>query len=76
MKSAQPRRWEVVNYRVTGQARYGLVIESEDGERGCVDTSDITDAVAQARPPLDAADGPLAAVDEQSLLTDQGRRHE
>ncbi|QIS10145.1 hypothetical protein [Nocardia arthritidis] len=36
-------RYEVVRCSVYGHAPYGLLIESEDGERGFVDSSYITD---------------------------------
>lgn len=36
-------RYEVVQCSVNGHAPYGLLIESEDGERGFVDSSYITD---------------------------------
>jgi hypothetical protein len=36
-------RYDVIQCSVIGHAQYGLLIESEDGERGYVDSTHITD---------------------------------
>lgn len=50
MESPERRRYDVVNCVVIGHARYGLLIESEDGECGFVDSSDITDTPGEPWP--------------------------
>jgi hypothetical protein len=39
MESQARRRYDVVCCSVVGHIRYGLLIESEEGERGFVDSS-------------------------------------
>ncbi|MFD8494902.1 hypothetical protein [Amycolatopsis sp. NPDC059657] len=43
MTSPARRRYDVIDCSVVGQAHYGLLIESEDGERGFVDRAHISD---------------------------------
>ncbi|MGW6448601.1 hypothetical protein [Lentzea sp. NPDC055074] len=45
-------RYDIVHCLVTGRVRYGLLIESEDGERGFVDSSYITDQPGEPWPEL------------------------
>jgi hypothetical protein len=44
------RRYDVVEFTVTRWAHYGLLIESDDGEPGFVDSSYITDDVGEPWP--------------------------
>jgi hypothetical protein len=45
MESLERRRYDVINCLIVGHAGYyGLLIESEDGERGFADSSDNADA--------------------------------
>lgn len=105
MEPQARRRYDVVHCSVVGHARYGLLVESEDGEHGFVDSSYITDKPGEPWPAVGrrlrcvvlgytkddrlrvaatplyvemvaAADDPVTAVDEWSLLTGRGRRHE
>lgn len=50
MESQARRRYDVVHCSVVGHARYGLLIESQDGERGFVDSSYITDKPGEPWP--------------------------
>jgi hypothetical protein len=43
-------RYDVVPCTVTGHVRYGLLIESEDGERGYVDSAYVTDKPGEPWP--------------------------
>lgn len=50
MDSGARRRYDIVHCTVVGHVRYGLLIESEDGERGYVDSSYITDRPGEPWP--------------------------
>ncbi|MEV8443909.1 hypothetical protein AB0425_41600 [Actinosynnema sp. NPDC051121] len=50
MEAHARRRYEVVHCSVVGHAGYGLLVESEDGERGYVDSSHITDEPGEPWP--------------------------
>lgn len=50
MESPARRRYDIVHCSVVGHAQYGLLIESEDGERGFVDSSYVTDTPGEAWP--------------------------
>ena len=49
MESHARRRFNIVHCSVVGHAQYGLLIESEDGERGFVDSSYVTDTPGEPR---------------------------
>ncbi|RAS68448.1 hypothetical protein C8D87_102513 [Lentzea atacamensis] len=50
MKSQARNRYDVVHCLVIGHVQYGLLIESEDGERGFVDSSYVTDQPGEPWP--------------------------
>jgi hypothetical protein len=50
MDSPARCRYDMVHGSVVGHVRYGLLIESEDGERGFVDSSYISDGPGEAWP--------------------------
>jgi hypothetical protein len=52
MKSPARRRYDVVRCSVVGRVHYGLLIESADGERGYVDSADITDQPGEPWPEI------------------------
>lgn len=50
MEPQARRRYDVVHCSVVGHAQYGLLVESEDGEHGFVDSSYITDTPGEPWP--------------------------
>jgi hypothetical protein len=50
MESQARNRYDVIHCSVVGHKHYGLLIESEDGERGFVDGIDITDKPGEPWP--------------------------
>jgi hypothetical protein len=52
MDSRARRRYDVVRCSVVGHVHYGLLIESADGERGFVDSADITDRPGEPWPAI------------------------
>lgn len=50
--SHKRRRYDVVSCSVVGHARYGLLIESEDGEQGYVGSGEISDKPGEPWPPV------------------------
>ncbi|WP_409496694.1 hypothetical protein [Amycolatopsis sp. cmx-11-12] len=44
------KRYDLVRCTVVGHVHYGLLIETEDGERGFVDSSYITDGIGEPWP--------------------------
>lgn len=50
MDTPARRRYDIVHCSVVGHAPYGLLIESEDGERGFVDSSYISDRPGEPWP--------------------------
>lgn len=50
MESPARRRYDIVHCSVVGHAHYGLLVESQDGERGFVDRAHITDKPGEPWP--------------------------
>ena len=50
MEPPARRRYDIVHCTVTGHVHYGLLVESQDGERGFVDSSYIADKPGEPWP--------------------------